>query len=866
MPVYFGTILLLMMGALALLVSLLPSATAGAILGVVLVALIPVSEMAVGAVNQLVTWAVPPRIVPKLDMREHGVPPEFRTAVVVPTLLPSVEAAREALEHLEIQYLANRDPRLHFALLSDFTDAASETLPTDEAILAAAVEGIRELNTKYAGGADDVFYLFHRPRKWNPGQRVWMGWERKRGKLSEFNAFLRGGAPDAFATIVGDIEPLRETRFVITLDSDTVLPHDAAQILIGTLAHPLNRPVFDEARGLVSQGYAILQPRVGVSLTSAHRSRFAAIHSGHPGVDPYTTAVSDVYQDLFGEGSFTGKGIYDVDAFDRAMQGRFPENALLSHDLIESAYARAALITDVEVFDDYPTRYLTYTRRKHRWIRGDWQLLPWLLPTVPSADGHAANVLGGIQRWKIFDNLRRSTVEIAQLSLLLLGWVVLPGSPWGWTWIGLATIAFPWVFAALLSVIRPPRGTSWRAYYAAVGRDTVTSLHQLALALVFLPHQAVVSADAILRTLWRLLASRRNLLEWQTASQTERATSRAGLEVWKRMASAVVIAAIVAAVVLTIAGIGMPPYVPSFADARAGRNAGGWLLFLVCTVPLVAGWIGAPHVAHALSAPAVRRELRLGPDERAQSMRYALLHWRFFEQFVTEATHGLAPDNFQEDPEPIVANRTSPTNIGLQLLAIVSAYDLGFITRSEMIARLEDAFRSLERMRRFRGHFYNWYELTDLRILEPAYVSTVDSGNLAGCMLAVKQACLHVGDEPVSDSRIHEALQAALTLAEDATKEPLSAGRVGDPVAWRAVTDATRWARTLRATIAREAPADDPLPLLERVVRETRETADTLRRAGASRETLSTAVAWLDWATALGAQSWARKCCRHSST
>ena len=851
MLVYFGSILSLLLGFLALLLYVLPPAGAAAMLAVALVALIPASEMAVGAVNQLVTWIVPPRIIPKLDMREHGIAPEYRTAVVVPTLLASTDAVREALEHLEIQYLANRDPRLHFALLSDFTDAPSETLPGDEAIVAAATEGVRELNVRYAGGADDVFYLFHRPRKWNAKQGVWMGWERKRGKLAQFNAFLRGGAPDAFATIVGDVDALREIRFVITLDSDTVLPHDAAQILVGTLAHPLNRPVFDESRRVVAQGYGILQPRVGVSLTSAHRSRFAAIHSGHPGVDPYTTAVSDVYQDLFSEGSFTGKGIYDVDAFEHATHGRFPENALLSHDLIESAYARAALVTDVEVFDDYPTRYLTYTRRKHRWIRGDWQLLPWLLPTVPTADGREPNVLSGMSRWKMFDNLRRSTLEIAQLALLLLGWIALPGSPWLWTVVGLTAIAFPWLFSILISLLRPPTGTSWRAYYAAVGRDAVMSLHQLGLALVFLPHQAVVSADAIIRTLWRLLLSRRNMLEWQTASQSERATSRARLEVWKRMASAVAIGALVTGLVLVIAAGGMPPYVPSFVDARAGGNAGAWLLFLVATLPLVAGWVGAAHVAHGLSAPAVRRELRLTPDERAQSMRYALLHWRFFERFVTDETHGLAPDNFQEDPEPVVATRTSPTNIGLQLVSVVSAYDLGFITRSEMIDRLEAAFRSLERMRRFRGHFYNWYELGDLRVLEPAYVSTVDSGNLAGCMLALKQACLQVAEEPLVDTRVHDALQAALTLAEDAAKEPLSAGRVGDPVAWRAVTDATRWARTLRATIARESLVEDPTPLLQRVVKETRETADALRRAGASRETLSKAVAWLEWATAL---------------
>jgi cellobiose phosphorylase len=850
MPVYFGSILVVLVLVLGVFISVVPAAAASAMLAVVLVALVPASEIAVSAVNQLVTWLGPPRLVPKMDMREHEIPPAYRTAVVVPTLFASIDSVREAIEHLEIQYLANRDLRLHFALLSDFTDAPTQTTPTDAAIVAAAVDGIRALNDRYAGGAEDVFYLFHRARQWNEKQRAWMGWERKRGKLAQFNAFLRGGAQDAFATIVGDIETLRKVRFVITLDSDTVLPHDAGQILVGTLAHPLNRPVFDESRRLVTRGYAILQPRVGISLTSAHRSRFAAIHSGHPGVDPYTTAVSDVYQDLFAEASYTGKGIYDVDAFEHATHGRFPENALLSHDLIESAYARTALVTDVEVFDDYPTRYLAFTRRKHRWIRGDWQLLPWLLPTVPTADGREHNVLGAIQRWKIFDNLRRSMVEIGQLAVLLLGWFVLPGSPWVWTILGLTAIAFPWMFASLLAVIRPPRGTSWRAYYAAVGRDAVMGLHQLGLALIFLPHQAVVSADAIARTLWRLLISRRNLLEWQTASQVERATSRTRMEVWQRMAPAVLIAVIVALLVVAAAVRGMPPYVPSFAQAFAGEG-GSWLLFLVCTIPLLTTWIGAPSVAQAFSATAVRRVLRLTSEQRAQSTRYALLHWRYFEHFVNDDTRGLAPDNFQEEPEPVVATRTSPTNIGLQLLSIVSAYDLGFITRSEMIERLELSFRSLERMRRFRGHFYNWYELQDLRVLEPAYVSTVDSGNLAGCLLALKQACQQVVDEPVIDARVHEALQAALTLAEDAAKEPLAAGRVGDPVAWRAVTDATRWARALRSSLAKEAAADDPSTLLARVAKESRDTADALRRAAATREALARPVFWLEWANSL---------------
>src|SRR5690606_5742329 len=330
-----------------------------------------------------------------------GVPAEFRTAVVIPTLFESVAAVREALEHLEVQYLANREAHLHFALLSDFTDAATETVAGDDAIVAAAVDGIRDLNARYAPGTDDAFYLLHRPRRWNPQQGVWMGWERKRGKLAEFNRFVRGGAPGAFPVVVGDVTLLQQVRYVITLDADTVLPPAAAPLLVGALAHPLNRAVYDPERGRVVRGFGILQPRVGVSLPSAHRSRFAAIHSGHPGVDPYTTAVSDVYQDLYGEGSFTGKGIYDIDAFEEATNGRFPANTRPAHGLTEGSDARAGLATDIEVFDDDPTRYLAHARRKHRWIRGDWQLLRWLTGRVPGPDGVEPNRLSLLSRWKL---------------------------------------------------------------------------------------------------------------------------------------------------------------------------------------------------------------------------------------------------------------------------------------------------------------------------------------------------------------------------------------------------------------------------------------------------------------------------------
>jgi cellobiose phosphorylase len=761
--VFVGGVAAATAGALAALVWLGGAGVRAEWLAALLLAFIPANDIAVNVVNQLVTALLPPRLLPKLDLREHGIPPEFRTAVVVPTLFASVEAVEGALENLEVQFLANREAHLHFALLSDFTDAPTETRPGDEAIVAAAADGIRELNRRYAAATGDAFYLFHRPRRWNPQEGVWMGWERKRGKLAEFNRFVLGQEGSGFSTIVGDVTPLRSVRYVITLDSDTVLPPEAAALLVGALAHPLNRAEYDPALGRVVRGYGILQPRVGVSLPSAHRSLFASIHSGHPGVDPYTTAVSDVYQDLYGEGSFAGKGVYDVAAFEQATGGRFPENALLSHDLIEGNYARAGLATDVIVYDDYPARYLTYTRRKHRWTRGDWQLLPWLRRRVPAAGGREPNRLSLLSRWKIVDNLRRSVVELAQLTFFLAGWLFMPVAPIRWTLVGLGAIAAPWVVSLLLALVRPPFDKSWRAYYGAVARDAVTSAKQFALAVVYLPHQAWNSADAIVRALWRMTVSRKHLLEWQTAVQTERSTEDSASAVWRAMWPAALIAAAVLGIVVWRA-------VPG-----SSNPAPVWQL-AVGLLTLVVAWAVSPAIAHALGAPAIAREQRLSPDARGQVIRYALLHWRYFETFVTAETNWLAPDNFQEDPSPSVAMRTSPTNIGLQLISTVSAADLGFIGIGQAAERLERALRSLERMRRFRGHFYNWYSLADLHVLEPGYISTVDSGNLAGHLIALRQGCLELIETPPVDARLIRAVETALDLCELGLLAARSAG------------------------------------------------------------------------------------------
>jgi len=734
--IYFGTVMLIALLTIWVVFEAIPVGTAGLALTLLLLLAIPASEVGVTAVNQLVTTFLPPHILAKLDYEEHGIPPEAQTAVVIPTLFGSVPVVREALEHLEVQYLANPDPQLRYALLSDFTDARSETCPEDAQILDAAARGVSHLNARYrTKDGEGPFLLLHRPRRWNPTEGVWMGWERKRGKLAEFNRYLRGGARDAFSLVAGDANGLAATRYVITLDSDTVLPRGAAARLVGTMAHPLNRAEYDESLGRVVRGYGILQPRVGVALTSAYRSKFAAIHSGHPGVDPYTTAVSDVYQDLYGEGSFTGKGIYDVDAFEAATHGRFPENTLLSHDLIEGTYSRAGLVTDIELYDDYPTRYLAYTRRKHRWIRGDWQIVRWLRGTVPGPDGPEPNRLSALSRWKIFDNLRRSLLEIAQVVLLIAGWYLLPGSPVAWSVTVILFIAFPWIFSAALALLQPPLDQSWRAYYAAVGRDAMASAEQLWLAVTFLPHQAAVSADAIVRTLIRMTVTHRHLLEWQTASQVERAMrSGSDREVFRRMWPAVTFA--LAVMLVTIGAVA--------TRGMAGESVGRSAALVVGTVPLALLWLLSPRIAVALSAPAIPGEVKLSEGERTRALRYAKLHWEFFDHFVTAEGNWLAPDNFQEEPAPVIAARTSPTNIGLQLLSLVSAYDLGFIARVDMIERLEQVFRSLERMQRYRGHFYNWYDIGTLHVLEPAYVSTVDSGNLAGHFIALKQACIQI--------------------------------------------------------------------------------------------------------------------------
>lgn len=745
---YLGTLVLLT--ALILTALLVHGYREGAspllLVALLLLSLIPASDLALSVLNWDITYLLPPHLLPSMETKA-GIPEDASTMVVVPTLFTNVETVKQLLERLEVHYLANEDEQLYFALLGDFSDAPVEEMPDDASLLETALAGIEELNARYssssAGGAAR-FHLFHRRRQLNEGEGKWLGWERKRGKLEEFNRILRGARDTSFIVATADPALLAKIRYVITLDSDTQLPREAARRLVGHIMHPLNRPFYDPRQERVTRGYGILQPRVSVSLESAARSRFARIFSGNTGIDPYTTAASDVYQDLFGEGSFTGKGLYDVDAFERALEGRVPENSLLSHDLFESLYARASLVTDIELLDDYPAHYDTFAQRQHRWTRGDWQIARWIGPRVPDAHaGRVPNKLPLISRWKIFDNLRRSLVAPSIVLWLAFAWTILPGSGALWSLFIFITLAFPVYAHVTTSLLLHPRGIPWTSHFWSVWGDVRTNTAQVALSITFIAHQSYLMADAITRTLYRKLISHRHLLEWTTAAQAESGSTHDLPSIIRFMWPTEVIVAVIFLLTLML---------------RPGM--------LLWASPLLLTWAVSPLIAYWISRRGVRERKELAPMDEQVARLFARRTWRFFETFVGQEDQWLPPDNFQEDPQPVVAHRTSPTNIGLLLLSTVAAHDFGYTGTLELVERLELTFQTLAKLPKFRGHFFNWYDTRTLEALAPQYVSTVDSGNLAGHLLALKQSCLDVYDCPLFDGRTLRGLADTMAMMQ----------------------------------------------------------------------------------------------------
>ncbi len=738
----------------------------GWVLGLIgILSLLCGSHLAVALVNWLVTLLATPHPLPRMDFSK-GIPPELRTLVVIPTMLTNTQNIEDLVEALEVRFLANQDDSLYFGLLTDFRDADKEMLPEDGSLLLLARQRIEGLNGKYKSLKNDTFFLFHRPRRWNPQEQIWMGYERKRGKLADLNSLLRsrvrGISEEQFSLIVGDTGVLSNVKYVITLDTDTQLPRDSARQFVGAMAHPLNRARYDEGKQRVEEGYGIIQPRVDVSLPGTNRSRYARMCGSEPGIDPYTRVISDVYQDLFHEGSFIGKGIYEVDAFEQALNGRFPENQILSHDLLEGCYARAGMLSDVQLYEEYPSRYSADVSRRHRWIRGDWQLLRWLMPWLPGSDARLQkNPLSGLSRWKIFDNFRRSLVPSALTLLLLLGWTILSSALF-WTLSVVGIIFIPSLITSILNVFQKPGDVLMEQHLAAVVRSTHKHFAQAAFSLVCLPYEAFYSLDAIVRTTWRMLVTHKRLLEWSPSGDPDR-TSRNNQEGIVRSCRTMWIAPVLATGTVIFLMISGPA-----ALAPAG--------------PILGLWFFSPAIAWWISRPLTRRGARLTADQTLFLRKLSRKTWAFFETFVGPEDHWLPPDNYQEHPVAAIAHRTSPTNMGIALLTNLSAHDFGYISTGHLIERTENALHTMKKLERYRGHFYNWYDTQSLKPLLPLYISTVDSGNLAAHLLTLRPGLLELPDQKIMGTRLFNGLNDTLMIliglladtAEEATPSGLA--------------------------------------------------------------------------------------------
>ena len=737
-------------------------------------AIVPAADLAVALLNRLITGWFPPAALPALAL-QGGVPVELRTLVVVPTLLTRPDAIAEQIERLEIHHLASSDGEVIFALLTDWTDSSAEQSGDDEALLNVAIDGIAKLNQHYPpNDAGNRFLLFHRRRVWDSTESVWMGWERKRGKLHELNRLLRGAADTNFVPLRGVAPQVPDgVRYVITLDSDTRLPREAVRSLIGKMAHQLNHPVFDPASNRVIAGHGILQPRVTPSLPiDTQASMFQRAFSSAAGIDPYAAAVSDVYQDLFDEGSYAGKGIYDVDCFERALAGRVPDNTMLSHDLFEGTFARAGLVSDIEVIEEFPARYDVSASRQHRWTRGDWQLLPWIWRD---------SSLPAVGRWKMIDNLRRSLTAPATVLGLLCGWLLEFEPAMFWTGFLLLTVVLPPLFSVLLSILPNRHTLSLQTYLRDLSGELRQACLQIGLSVTLQAAQAAQMADAIFRTLARLFVTRRKLLEWTTAEQAKSARQDDISGHYRCMPGTVAVA------LVTLAGL-------TIAAPRVGFIA----------IPFASLWLLAPAIAWWASLTPPSEDNQTASAEDLKALRLiARRTWRFFETFVTHDENMLPPDNFQEDPKPVVAHRTSPTNIGVYLLSVGAARDFGWLGLNDVAKRLEATFDTLDRMERLKGHFFNWYDTTNLRPLDPKYISSVDSGNLAGHLIALANTCEAWTVAPLAGGWSLDGVEDALDIARQALDHV-------DASPARQAVDAAIASLGQQVTGARAAQAADP--------------------------------------------------------
>lgn len=741
-----------------------------------IVAIIPISDIVINIVNWVLSHLYKPSILPKLELKQ-GIPAEYGTMVVIPALLPDAKRTRQLLDHLEVHYSANTEKNLYFALLGDFKDSNTEKADSDDDIIQAALEKVKQLNKKHSRNGNDVFLFAHRHRQYNEKQNKWMGWERKRGALVEFNDILLGSQDTSYSILSFELSELPPIKYVITLDADTILPIDGAKKLIGTMAHPLNTPVIDQNLKIVVNGYGLMQPRIGIEMGSANKSLFSRIFAGDSGIDPYSTATSDIYQDFFDEGIFTGKGIYDLEVFQKVLKTAIPDNSVLSHDLLEGSHVRTGLVTDVEFIDAYPSKYNSYAARLHRWVRGDWQLIPWLFPKVKDRAGNTIkNPLSLISKWKIFDNMRRSIVAPFIMLLIILGFSVLPGNGYYWLSLSMFAITCPLITNAvdyILSkrfavVIKPKK------YVPIISGIQATLFRVLAL-FIFLPYQAYLMVDAICVTLIRVFITKKNLLEWVTASDAEKRLKNDLKSFWIKMRIS-----IFEALILLIMTYIFKPHL------------------IIAAIILSALWSVSPVIAYLISRTVKNEPDTLSSQDIIQLRIYARKIWRYFEDFVNAKSHYLPPDNYQEDPPNGVAYRTSPTNIGLSVLSALSARDLGYIGTGKLYEYISNTISTIEKMEKWNGHLFNWYNIRTLHPLKPRYVSTVDSGNFACYLITLKQGLIEYLNKPIVDIAFAKGMQDTINLINSEhnlqypypyTLNELSMRTTVSPVAWSNTID-----------------------------------------------------------------------------
>jgi len=707
---------------------------------------IPASALSLNIVNWIVPFIVKPRVLPKMDY-EFGVPDNAKTIVAVSTIFRNQEGIERTIDFLEVRFVANNDINISFALLADLADASAAISPTDQVLFNFAAQKVEALNYKYCQNAPSRFFLITRKRQWNPSEGKFMCWDRKRGKLDEFNRAILGRDEHNMIVLVGHKPLLREFKYVLTLDVDTYLPRETAFKLIGTISHPLNQAIIDPETRIVKEGYGIIQPRVGVTLVSAQKSLFSQIFAGQAGLDPYTSIVSDVYQDLFYEGSFIGKAIYDVNAFEKVLANRVPENSLLSHDLFEGIFARAALASDIELFDDFPSKYTVYSKRLHRWVRGDWQLLPWIRKDIPDSYRQLyPSPITGLGKWKLVDNLRRSLVSPFIFLFLICIWFFAPSAIVLSILVIFSITFFP-VFLQLLSLIlyRPLHRFLTRSS-RGLNNNIYKSIAQSLLTISFLPYQAYDMCHAIVVTLYRLYVSHKDLLEWETAHQSERRLGNDLSAYFNEMFQGFLV------VFITVIGLVF------FSNE-----------ILIKLSPLLLLWLAAPLIAFYTGR--AKPEFKYEPTslEKQKLSSIAKETWSYFSTFLNEENNFLIPDNLQLYPNRIVAHRTSPTNISLSLLSVISAFDLKFITRQEMLEKIKKILESLSSLERYNGHFFNWYETRSKEPLRPRYISTVDSGNMAGHFITLKNALIEFSTSDIENALTYQYL---IGLCDKFVKEP----------------------------------------------------------------------------------------------